>query len=182
MKLKDVNYYEYDHKRVCKVFEGELSYLGYICYQDRALAAYRNKKPNLQKGHKEVLLLLEGMDWEVESMKCWVSGMSLKDFKKHCKHDAIGCLECEEILYSLNRHHFHRCSCGNVSVDGGKDYFRFDAKDPQKVILGVYNVLSGMFTQAKTAVGKLRTKFNQKKQSLKPSKELLKALKEKRKK
>lgn len=34
------------------------------------------------------------------------------------------CLECNEEIVSAHRHDFRRCSCGNICVDGGKDYIR----------------------------------------------------------
>ena len=38
--------------------------------------------------------------------------------------NAVKCLKCEEIIESKHRHDFVTCGCGNVSVDGGKDYCR----------------------------------------------------------
>ncbi len=34
------------------------------------------------------------------------------------------CLKCQEILESKHRHDYVKCSCGNLAVDGGKDYLR----------------------------------------------------------
>jgi hypothetical protein len=34
------------------------------------------------------------------------------------------CLECFEEVESKNTHDFVTCSCGNLSVDGGKDYLK----------------------------------------------------------
>ena len=34
------------------------------------------------------------------------------------------CLDCGDIIESLDRHHFATCSCGNLSVDGGQSYIR----------------------------------------------------------
>ena len=38
---------------------------------------------------------------------------------------------CEEEIESVHRHDFVTCKCGNVSVDGGKDYLR-RSEDPVK--------------------------------------------------
>ena len=38
--------------------------------------------------------------------------------------NAVKCLKCGDIIESVYRHDFVTCSCGNVSVDGGKDYLR----------------------------------------------------------
>ena len=32
------------------------------------------------------------------------------------------CLKCGDIIESIDRHDYVQCSCGNISVDGGKDY------------------------------------------------------------
>lgn len=34
------------------------------------------------------------------------------------------CLKCGDEIESKHRHDFVQCSCGNVFVDGGKDYLR----------------------------------------------------------
>lgn len=38
--------------------------------------------------------------------------------------NTIKCNLCGDIIESTFRHHFVTCSCGAVSVDGGKDYLR----------------------------------------------------------
>jgi len=38
---------------------------------------------------------------------------------------AIICPNCKDTIFSRARHDFHNCSCGDVGVDGGRDYFRF---------------------------------------------------------
>jgi len=34
------------------------------------------------------------------------------------------CLNCNEEVESKHRHDFARCSCGNIAVDGGRDYLK----------------------------------------------------------
>jgi len=41
----------------------------------------------------------------------------------------IKCLACEDIIESKHVHDFKACTCGNVAVDGGKDYLRRLGKD-----------------------------------------------------
>ena len=36
--------------------------------------------------------------------------------------NSIKCKKCSEILISEHTHDFRTCSCGSVSIDGGKDY------------------------------------------------------------
>jgi hypothetical protein len=39
------------------------------------------------------------------------------------------CLLCHDIVRSKNRHHFVRCKCGDMFVDGGSWYQRYGATD-----------------------------------------------------
>lgn len=34
------------------------------------------------------------------------------------------CDNCKEIIESVHRHNYVTCKCGNISVDGGKEYLR----------------------------------------------------------
>ena len=34
------------------------------------------------------------------------------------------CLDCDTEIESKHRHDFKHCKCGNIYVDGGKDYIR----------------------------------------------------------
>jgi len=34
------------------------------------------------------------------------------------------CLDCDTEIESTHRHDFRYCKCGNLAVDGGKDYLR----------------------------------------------------------
>ena len=54
----------------------------------------------------------------------------------------VKCLKCGAIIESKNRHDFVTCSCGNVSVDGGKDYLRrtFHNKDDYEELSIVENI------------------------------------------
>jgi len=39
--------------------------------------------------------------------------------------NGVVCSECGEMIFSRYRHDFRLCGCGNVSVDGGNDYFKY---------------------------------------------------------
>ena len=43
--------------------------------------------------------------------------------------NAAQCAKCGDIIESKHRHDFVSCSCDEIFVDGGKDYFRSGAKD-----------------------------------------------------
>lgn len=38
--------------------------------------------------------------------------------------NSVRCLGCDDEIESTHRHDFKFCSCGDVAVDGGKDYLR----------------------------------------------------------
>ena len=38
--------------------------------------------------------------------------------------NAIQCTKCGDIIESVHRHDFKRCSCGTCAVDGGHNYLR----------------------------------------------------------
>jgi len=52
--------------------------------------------------------------------------------KKKILRNRAKCLICREILESEHRHDFKTCKCGNLSVDGGKDYIKRSVKHLDK--------------------------------------------------
>jgi len=44
------------------------------------------------------------------------------------------CKLCGDIIESLNRHDYKRCSCGEIAVDGGKSYLKRSAGDLSNII------------------------------------------------
>lgn len=44
------------------------------------------------------------------------------------------CKKCHDEIESKHRHDFVSCKCGEIFVDGGKDYFRRGAKDLENII------------------------------------------------
>lgn len=44
------------------------------------------------------------------------------------------CRKCNDIIESKHRHDFVWCSCGNIYVDGGKEYLRRGAADLADII------------------------------------------------
>lgn len=145
--VKECNYYGLDHAQVNKKFGGDLSYVGDMCLDSgHAVAVYRAASPDRSKGHKEFMLL------SVHDRGGVVSGMELKKIKEHSVHVAVLCTECNTVLYSVHRHHFHNCGCPNETfVDGGKAYLRCGAKDMSKVKTGTYDVLTKKWTEAEDA-------------------------------
>jgi len=48
----------------------------------------------------------------------------MSDEKRKLLRNAAKCLECGDVIESKDRWDFVRCSCENLFVDGGLDYFR----------------------------------------------------------
>ena len=51
----------------------------------------------------------------------------MRTFGKKIKLNSAKCNKCGEVLISRFTHDFQTCSCGKVSVDGGKDYLKRSA-------------------------------------------------------
>lgn len=45
------------------------------------------------------------------------------------KVDAIQCVHCGDTVFSRTHHDMRFCSCGKVSIDGGRDYCRVGFRD-----------------------------------------------------
>ena len=141
MKFIFKNYYGFDHARVNKMFEGDLTYVCDLVLkgEDRPVAVYKAKKPNLKKGHKKYMLLQAFADEEG-----LVRGLTPREMSKHRTLNAVQCLECDKILVSFARHDFVSCGCPNhVFADGGSSYGRFGAKSFKKVQFLQIDALTG---------------------------------------
>lgn len=124
-KIKQVNYYGFDHKKVAEQFEGGLTFCAEFCVRGEyhPVAVYKAKNPNTKKGHKKYMLL------QLTGGKGLIRGMTAQEMAKERYQDAILCKNCNTVLYSINRHHFHGCGCEqDIHIDGGKDYLRITAK------------------------------------------------------
>jgi hypothetical protein len=117
--IKHSNYYGIDHDEAHKRFEGDIHYLGDTCIhnQYKPVAVYHARKPNRTKGHKDYVFLSIP-----NKGTAYIQGMDKKDFKKQCIVDGLYCNKCNDVIYSTHRHGMISCSCGQVSIDGGKDY------------------------------------------------------------
>ncbi len=52
----------------------------------------------------------------------------------HIKRNAAQCLKCDDVIESKHVHQFVRCSCGEIFVDGGKEYLRRGANSFDNLI------------------------------------------------
>jgi len=139
-KVKEVNYFGLDHNEVDEMFDGDLTYVGHMCTNKGVtVAVYHAANP--LPGHKEFMLL------HMNNHGVVVAGMDKTTLKKYALHDAVLCKNCNTVLYSLGRHHYHTCGCENQTmVDGGKDYLRCGGVDMTKIVHGKYNILTKKFT------------------------------------
>jgi hypothetical protein len=118
MKLKKLNYYGFDHESVNKQFKGDLTFVNDFCVNDEyhPVAVYHAANPDRSKGHKDYLLI------QTSSKGGLIRGMNADEIDKFRYQMGIHCPKCDEVIYSIMRHDYHKCSCGNASVDGGRDY------------------------------------------------------------
>lgn len=133
MKVKKVSYIGIDHEQVNKHFKGELTFVNYFPIVTEnggrcTAAVYKVKNPDRSLGHKKYMLLFN-------QNGLMVAGRDLKELNKSRYVEAVHCLECDTVLYSIHRHDFHSCGCPNdVFVDGGTDYLRVGAMDLSKAV------------------------------------------------
>jgi len=50
---------------------------------------------------------------------------------------AIKCNGCESVIFSRARHDFHKCECGDVSIDGGFSYVKIGGSNWGGKVYGV---------------------------------------------
>jgi|WetSurMetagenome_2_1015567.scaffolds.fasta_scaffold78352_3 hypothetical protein len=119
--MRNDTYYGFSTKAINKKFEGGLTYCNTFCINREyaPVAVYKVAEPNREKGHKDFLLL------QIDLLgQAYIRGMDSDDMEKHRYQEGIKCLKCGNILYSINRHHYHECSCLGCSIDGGRDYLK----------------------------------------------------------
>jgi len=142
VKVKKIDWYGFNHKKVYEKFEGDLTFINEFSVRnwDRPVAVYHNANPNREKNHKDYMLLFMeypytfiGLDEDAPGHLV-VGGMDKDEMEKYRYQNAIHCLECDVVLYSVCRHHYHTCGCPNEAmIDGGRDYTRYGAKDMNKI-------------------------------------------------
>lgn len=141
MKVKERNYFGFNHEKVNEKFTGGLTYIGDIALSSGyAVALYHVDSPDRAKGHKRYVTL------SYNNGLLYIGGLTPQKAKKEAIHDAVLCTECNTVLYSVHRHDYHICDCENKTmVDGGKEYLRCGGNSIDKVVAGKYNVLTKKF-------------------------------------
>lgn len=132
------NYYGFDHEAVNKAFPGGLTYITDFCINGEyhPVAVYRVANPDRSKGHKDYLLLNKG----------YVRGMNEEEIQSWRFQDALRCEGCQDVVYSVMRHDDRFCECGNVSIDGGREYTKVGIHSDKEITMGQIDHLTGEFT------------------------------------
>ena len=130
-----------DHDRVSKQFEGCPQFIREFCVRgmDQPTAVYKIEHPNREKGQKDFLLLRKNPATDLLG----VSGMNLDEMEKERYQSAMQCKQCGEIVYSPGKHIQVWCSCGDVSVEGGKASFRWNGQ-PRDAFPVVLDLITAM--------------------------------------
>lgn len=124
MRLKEVNYFGFDHKVVNENFGGELTYIRTFSIRGYHWAVYKAANPDREKGHKDYMMLCTSPTG-VGGVGGHVSGSTPEQMEAERYQEGVLCTGCDTVIYSINRHHFHKCGCKlEAFVDGGKDYLR----------------------------------------------------------
>ena len=60
---------------------------------------------------------------------------------------ALECPKCKDVIFSRATHDFRRCSCEEISIDGGFDYMRigYKTKSPKTVIIDVKSTKTKLY-------------------------------------
>lgn len=136
MNIKKHNYIGIDHSKINDTFEGNLTFVNYMCINNKPTAVYHASNPNKKKGHKEYLLIFSSR------AQYYVSGMTPEQLDKERMHNGIFCLKCKDVILSLYNHDFETCSCKNAFIDGGKFYTRSGAEDLSTIKSVVVDLLN----------------------------------------
>lgn len=140
-KIKQVNYYGFDLEKVNKSLTGGLSYVGDACVDGTPVSIYSVANPDRSQGHKDFVILWSNAEGVM------VAGMDPEQMAQHTKHEALQCLLCGTVVYSVHRHHMNECGCPNGAfADGGKDYFRYGAAKMEQTALGEVDVVRQLFS------------------------------------
>lgn len=149
MVLVKPNWYGFDHVKVDEMFKGGLTFVNDFCVNSeyKPSAIYRAATPDTSKGHKKYMLLTNTDSGFV------VRGMDEQQIEQFRFQDAIHCRSCGDVIYSVMRHDFRSCTCGNVSIDGGRDYTKVSYQPNADYQNMVVDLLTDTISDPKTPHG-----------------------------
>lgn len=150
MNLVKPNWYGFDHVKVDEMFKGNLTFVNDFCVNGEyePCAVYRAANPDTIKGHKKYMLLSKNNGQFI------VRGMDEQQIGLFRFQDAMHCGSCDDVVYSVNRHDFRSCSCGSVSIDGGKEYTRSLFKDGAVFQIVQLDLLTDSISDPRSLYGK----------------------------
>lgn len=158
MKLILNNFYRFDIEQVAKKFGEVVKFCGTFTVKNeyRPVAIFKMKNPDRKKGHKKFLSLqlLENGDGLIR-------GFEAKDLAQYRFQSGLHCNKCDEVIYSSFRHLMVHCTCGECSVDGGREYLRVSGKDYN--IVKIDHLTGKIYKNIKRTVPKKKRKTKSKK-------------------
>ena len=92
----------------------------YLHHEDKYLFFF-NKDGELMIGEKDALEMLED----------------------NASQEGIHCNICDYVVYSKFRHDNAKCYCGNANVEGGRDFFKYEAKKMEEITAVNINFITG---------------------------------------
>ena len=72
---------------------------------------------------KAVKILLDYIN-DKEMIEAYYYATGVHSHKTKIRCNKAQCLICGDVIESVNRHDYNTCKCGNVAVDGGKEYIK----------------------------------------------------------
>lgn len=140
MKIVMPKYYEghVKYEKIPEVMSGDITYLGDTCVRGsyEPVILLNARKPDLEKGHKPFPFLF------FQGGSMMIGGLTEEEFNSSYRYqDAKHCTKCDEVIYSAYRHDCRHCSCGDVMIDGGRDYTRCSLNG----VSGRIDFLTGQF-------------------------------------
>lgn len=137
MKIKKIDWYHLGDKELGEYLELNVRFINYFCInnQNNPSAVYENINSNPK--YKKYLAFTELGDRVV------LQQLNKEEIDKYRYQSAIWCKECNTVLYSVSRRHFNVCSCDNqTSIDGGRLYLKYRAKDMNKIQIVTIDLLN----------------------------------------
>lgn len=137
---KGMPFWPFDHKAVLNKFNGT-RFINEFCIKDsyKPYAVYYAASPDVSKGHKPYFTLA------MTGGIMYINGFMPEELEEWRYQDAIYCKKCKEVIYSKYRHDWMKCSCGNVGIDGGRDYTKLSFSLPDSYITGQIDLLEDKF-------------------------------------
>ena len=152
LKHENFNWYGFKLDKAAERLGKNVKYLGTFCVrgQYKPSAVFYSPTPDLEKGHKPYpyFVIVDGT--------MYVAGMTAEEMEKERYQDGVYCKKCDDLIYSVMRHDFRECKCGDLFIDGGKEYTRFGYNNDSEYQFVKIDFLTGNLKE----IGKLQDKID----------------------